>query len=250
MTALPTNPDPASSVPPSPAAAPAATRRAKPENLLLNLVCTVGIPTLILSKFSGDKILGPIGGLLIALTFPIGYGVYDFTVRRRANFIAIVGFVSVLISGGFGVLKVGGFLFAVKDAAIPTIIGLGVLLSMRAKTPLIHELLFNPQVLDVEKVNRSLREKGNEREFAKLLERSSYFLAFSFLISAILNFFLARYLLVSPPGTEAFNGELAKMHCLSWPVIVVPSMGMMMFAFWRLMNRLQRRTGFTLEGLF
>ena len=98
--------------------------RPKPENLLFNLVCNVVLPTVILAGFSGEKWLGPKWGLVIALGFPVGYGLHDFFARRRWNFISIIGFASVLISGGFGLMKMGGFWFAVKDAAIPGIIGL------------------------------------------------------------------------------------------------------------------------------
>src|SRR5947209_8055591 len=62
----------------------------KPENILLNLLFTLGIPTLILSKFSGDRTLGPVAGLLVALAFPIAYGIYYLAgallISAAANF--------------------------------------------------------------------------------------------------------------------------------------------------------------------
>ena len=147
------------------------TPRPKPENLLFNLVCNVVLPTVILAGFSGERWLGPKWGLVIALGFPVGYGLYDFSVRRRWNFISIIGFASVFISGGFGLLKVGGFWFAVKDAAIPGVIGLAVLASMRAKAPLVNELLYNPQVIDVERVEAGLMARGTQNAFTGLLRR-------------------------------------------------------------------------------
>jgi hypothetical protein len=226
------------------------TPQPKPENLLLNLICNVGVPTVILTGFSGAKWLGPKWGLVIALGFPVGYGLHDFAVRRRWNFISIIGFLSVLISGGFGLLKVGGFWFAVKDAAIPAIIGLTVLASMKAKYPLVTELLYNPQVIDVEKVDAALAARGTQSEFAGLLRRATGLLSLSFFASSVLNFFLARYLIKSPPGTEAFNGELGRMHLLSWPVIVLPSMAMMLFVLWWLLRGTTALTGLELDHLF
>ena len=226
------------------------TPRPKPENLLFNLVCNVVLPTVILAGFSGERWLGPKWGLVIALGFPVGYGLYDFSVRRRWNFISIIGFASVLISGGFGLLKVGGFWFAVKDAAIPGVIGLAVLASMRAKAPLVNELLYNPQVIDVERVEAGLTARGTQNAFTGLLRRSTGLLSLSFFVSAALNFFLARHLIRSQPGTAAFNGELAKMHLLSWPVIVLPSMAMMMLVLWRLMHGIKALTGLELDDIF
>ena len=226
------------------------TPRPKPENLLFNLVCNVVLPTVILAGFSGERWLGPKWGLVSALGFPVGYGLHDFSVRRRWNFISIIGFASVLISGGFGLLKVGGFWFAVKDAAIPGVIGLAVLASMRAKAPLVNELLYNPQVIDVERVEAGLTARGTQNAFTGLLRRSTGLLSLSFFVSAALNFFLARHLIRSQPGTAAFNGELAKMHLLSWPVIVLPSMAMMMLVLWRLMHGIKALTGLELDDIF
>jgi hypothetical protein len=223
--------------------------KTKPENLWVNLICNVALPTAILSWASGPKTLGPKGGLVVALIFPIGYGIHDFVKRRRFNFISVIGFASVLISGGFGLLQLAGFWFAVKDAAIPALIGVAVLVSMRTKSPLVQEMLYNPQVIDVERVDLALEQRTARGDFDRLLREASYLLTLSFLVSAVLNYFLARYLLKSPPGTEAFNAELAKMHLWNWPVIVLPSMAMMMYALWRLLAGLQRVTGLTLDEI-
>jgi len=221
----------------------------KRENLLLNIICNVALPTMVLAWMSGDRWLGPTWGLVLALAFPATYGLADFIRRRRCNFISVIGFSSVLITGGFGLMKLDGIWFAVKEAAIPAIIGGAVLASMRSKLPLVQEFLYNPQIMDVKRIEATMAERGTTHEFAGLLQGASRLLALSFFISAVLNFLLARYLLVSPPGTEAFNGDLAKMNLWSWPVIVVPSMGMMMLALWRFIKGLQVSTGLKLEEL-
>ena len=89
----------------------------KAENLFLNLFCNVALPTAIMSWGSGERALGPKWGLIVALLFPLGYGIHDFIQRRRFNFISGIGFVSVLFTGGFGLMKLEGFWFAVKDGA-------------------------------------------------------------------------------------------------------------------------------------
>lgn len=222
----------------------------KKENVFLNLICNIVLPTIVLMRFSSDRFLGPLWGLLVALAFPVGYGIYDLIARRKTNLLSILGFISVLLSGGLGVMKVGGFWFAVKDAAVPTVIGAAVLLSLRTKNPLVRELLFNDQVIDVPRVTAALEERGRRTEFEQLLRRASIWLALAFLGSAVVNFFLARYILRSPPATPEFNAELGRMHLLVWPVIVIPSMAVMMFVFWRLVNGLTALTGLKTDEIF
>lgn len=221
----------------------------KPENLLLNLVCNVALPTAIMSWGSGERALGPKWGLLVALLFPLGYGVHDFIRRRRFNFISGIGFVSVLITGGFGLMKLDGFWFAVKDGALPALIGVAVLASMRAKEPLVHEMLYNPQVIDVERVDAALTARGTQEGFVRLMQSSSYVIASAMLISAVLNFSFARAIITSPAGTETFNRELAKMHWVSLAGLSIPTMAMMIYAMLRLLKGIAQLSGLTIDEI-
>lgn len=222
----------------------------KKENPLLNLVCNIVIPTVVLMKFSSERWLGPLWGLIVALIFPIGYGTYDLITRKKTNFLSILGFVSVLLSGGLALAKVGGMWFAVKDALLPTIIGVAVLLSLRTRTPLVRELIYNDSIVDVPRVDAALAERGSTAEFERLLRRASIGLALTFIASAPVNFLLALYVLKSPPGTSEFNAELGKMHWLALLVIALPSMVAMMIVFWKLMNGLAQLTGLTQDEIF
>lgn len=222
----------------------------KRENLLLTLLFNIVVPSLILAKLSGTEHLGPVAGLIVALIFPLGYGLWDFARRRQANFISVIGFASVLLTGGLGLMRLDGIWFAVKEAAVPAVIGFAVWASMRSKRPLVRQFLFNEQVIDVTRVESALAARGNRRAFDRLLENASYWLVGSFLVSAALNFALARWLLQSPPGSSAFNVELGKMNALSWPVIVVPTMGITLFALWRLLSGITRLSGLAFEEVF
>jgi hypothetical protein len=223
--------------------------RVKPENLWLNLTCNFVLPTAVQNWGSSPSLLGPRWALVVALVFPVGYGLHDFATRRRFNFISILGFASLLIYGGFGLMKLDPFWFAVKDAAIPGLIGAAVLTSMRAKEPLVHEMLYNPQVIDVVRVDAALNERGAQGEFRRLMKSASHLLALSFFLSAGLNFALARWLLKSPPGTEALNKELARMHWASLLGAMLPSLAMMLYALWRLLQGLERLTGLELDQI-
>jgi hypothetical protein len=229
---------------------PVSTAPAKKENPLINLACNIVVPTVVLMKFSTDRWLGPLWGLIVALAFPIGYGVYDLVRRKKTNTLSILGFISVLLSGGLALLKLGGMWFAVKDAALPTIIGLAVLASLRSKRPLVRELLYNEQILDVARIDAALAERGQREAFEALLRQASIWLAVTFMASAPVSFALARHILVSPPNTPEFNAELGKMHLLVWPVIAIPSTVALMVVFWKLLKGLGRLTGLSEDEIF
>ena len=227
----------------------------KRENTLLNIGFNILLPILVLNK--GKGLLGPylephfeniaVPILLIALLFPVGYFVYDYFKRSKYNLFSILGLVSVLMTGGIGILEIPTQWFAVKEAAIPLLLGIAVLVSLKTHYPLIRTLLYNPEMIDVEKVQAQLEVHNSQAQFDQLLTRCTWLLAASFLISATLNFVLARWIVVSPSGTEAFNAEVSKMMLWSWPVIAIPSMLIMMFALLRLLKGIKQMTGLTLE---
>ena len=74
-------------------------------------------------------------------------------------------------------------------------------------------------------------------------------LAASFFVSAILNYALARIILVAPPGTEEFNVQLGKMTWLSYPVIFVPAMIILLSAFYYLFRQITKHTQLELEDI-
>jgi hypothetical protein len=217
------------------------------ENLLLNLACTVAAPALILSKLS--ERLGAKTALIVALSFPLAYGIYDLIKRRNFNFLAALGFASTLATGGLGLMKLAPFWFAVKEAVVPTLIGLTVVVSQWTRKPLVRTMLFNEQVINVPRVEAALDARGQRPAFLSLLSNSSWLLAGSFVLSAVLNFGLARFLIKSMPDTPEFNAELGRMTLWSWPVIVVPSMIIMVFALWRLLKGLEQLSGLTLDEI-
>ncbi len=221
----------------------------KRENLLLNIAFNVALPSILLTYLSKPAMLGPVWGLIVALSFPLGYGVWDFIQRRQTNFVSVIGFVSVLLTGVFALIHVNRFWFAIKEAAIPTVIGVAILASLRSKRPLVRQLLYNDQVIDVPRIDAALQTRGNTRDFDRHLREASLLLAGSFAISAVLNFTLARILIRSDTGTPEFNAELGKMNALSWPVIVVPCLVIMLFALWRLMKGISRLTGLSTEEI-
>jgi len=199
---------------------------------------------------SDEARLGPVWGLIVALLFPLGYAGWDLATRRDLSPLSVLGFISLLLSGGFGLLRVGGFWFAIKEAALPVVLGLAIPLSLRTPQPLVRVLLYNDQVLDTERVRVALVERGKLTDFARLLAWASWMLALAMWVSAVTNFGLAWWLLPARAGTPEFNRQLGKLQFWSWPGTMLPTTAMVFYILFRLVHGLEGLTGLKGSQLF
>lgn len=220
------------------------------ENLFVNLLCNAILPGFLLQKLSTPQVLGPVWGLVVSLSLPLGYGLADLYRRRTWNLFAGLGFLSTLLTGVLGILRTDALWIACKEAVVPLLLGLAIPYSLRTRQPLVRTLLYNDQVLDTVRIQAALSARQAESGFEGLLRWASWVLAGSFLVSGILNFALARWMLTAVPGSPEFNAQLGRMNWLSWPVIVVPSMAVMMFALFRLLKGVEQLSGLTTDELF
>lgn len=212
-------------------------------NPLLEIGITIIVPAVILMKWSDAAHLGPLNALLLALAFPVGWGLWDGWRRRRLNWLSVLGIVSTLLTGGIGLLKLDAQWLAVKEAMVPGLIGVAVLVSNWTRWPLIRILVFNPDLFDVDKVNQALEQRRTAVQFEMRLRQGTVLLAATFFFSAVANYLLARWIVTSPAGTEAFNQELGRLTLLSYPVIALPSMAMMIALLYWLARGAKTLTG-------
>ena len=104
---------------------------------ILNLVFNIIIPTIILVKFDSIFNIGPEWGFFIALCFPLLYGCWDLIVSGKYNFFSIIGFLSIILTGGIGLFKLDAHWIAIKEAVVPFTIGIVVLISAKTKFSII-----------------------------------------------------------------------------------------------------------------
>jgi hypothetical protein len=221
----------------------------KKESPLVSLLVSIVIPAIILSKFSTEEYLGILPGFLVALAFPVGYAIYNLLVRKETGFIAIIGFVSIFLTGIIGVFEFPTEWLAVKEAAVPLLIGIAVIVSLKTPYPLVKKLLFNEELLDLKLIDKKLKENDNVFEIEKVLVKSTFMVAGSFLLSAFLNFFLTKYIVVSPAGTAAFNEELGTLTAISYPAIALPSTAVMFVALYYIFKQITKLTGLSFDEI-
>ena len=243
----------------------------KKESMLANLLLNIVIPTLILMKGSESPwLLGQLQGLdgqtgwalgafyqdhgiqlaiVVALAFPILYGLYDFKRAGKVNVFSALGVFSILLTGGISLLQLDPQYIAIKEAAIPGILGLVTVLSLKTRFPLVKTFLYNDKILRVDRIASALEAHKTQSEFEQSLKVASWLVAGSFFLSSFLNYVLAKWIIVSPAGTAAFNEELGKMTALSFPVISIPAMIVMMAALFYLFRSIKKLTGLSLEDV-
>ncbi|EIK44952.1 hypothetical protein O59_001626 [Cellvibrio sp. BR] len=221
----------------------------KKESFFANLLMNIVIPTLILTKLSDAEYLGPTWALIIALAFPLSYGLRDFVANKKINVFSALGIVSVLLTGGLSLLQLDPEYFAIKEAAIPGILGIVTLISIKTRYPLVKVFIYNDKVLKIQKVDSALEQHQTKKHFERTLSNASLMIAASFFLSSILNYVLAKIILVSQPGTAEFNAELGKMTALSYPVIALPMLIIMMGTLFYVFRSIRLLTHLTLEDV-
>lgn len=228
---------------------PLAMTRPAPQSPWLEIAVTILLPSIVLMQASGADALGPKGALLLALAFPLGWGLNSWRQRRGFGTLAAIGVVSTLLTGGMGLLQLDGSWFAVKEAGVSALFGLAVAVSAFTRKPLIHALLLHPNLFDVPRLQAALDARGSTGAFARRMRQATLWLASTFAVSATLNYVLARWLVSSPSGTEAFNAELGRFTLISWPAITLPSLLMSMTLLWWIGRGIQQLAGLHLNDL-
>jgi hypothetical protein len=250
------------------------TNNAKPvkrESMLANLLLNIVIPTLILMKGSENSWLtsqllnidAQIGtdlavfyglhgvklAIIVALAFPIVYGIFDFKRAKKINMFSALGVFSILLTGGISLLELDPQYIAIKEAAIPGILGLVTVFSLKTKYPLVKTFLYNDKILKIKEIEAALDKHQKQPEFARSLNVASWLVASSFFLSSFLNYALAKWIIISPAGTAAFNEELGKMTALSFPVISIPATIVLMSALFYLFKSIKKLTGMSFEDV-
>ncbi|GHB56770.1 hypothetical protein GCM10008107_02050 [Psychrosphaera saromensis] len=219
-------------------------------NVFLELIINVVVPSLILMKLSDNESLGSVNALVLALLFPFVYGLYDLIKNKSFNFISLLGFLSTLLTGGIGLFELDVQWLAVKEAAIPSAIGFVVFLSGFSNKPIIAKMLLNPMIFNLNLIYDALAKSNNTAQFKSKINRANHYLSITFVFSAAMNYWLAKWIVTSPTGTVEFNQELGEMTMLSYPIIAIPSFIMLIAILFYVVKTMEKLTSLPLDKLF
>ena len=230
----------------------------KKENPIYNLGFNIILPVIVLNKgqifFSSAE--APIYVLIIALSFPFLYGLKDFIIAKKINFISLIGLIGIALTGGLALLQLEGIYFAVKEAAIPLALAFVAVGSIFFKKPLASLFIFKSALFDIKKIKEKLQENKKEKHFEKLMNFSTLGISVSFVLSAILNFIIAVFVFkdIDPAMDEelkrqVINEQIADMTWMGYVFIALPLTLITGFLLWWILKQLKTLTGLSLEEL-
>ena len=237
----------------------------KEESPLINILINVLLPVVILSYMSKEQgygeqakpwYIGPHKALLVAVLIPFCYGLFHFIKSREFNLFSGIGVLSVLLTGGVtlylwnedGSVKPDAALwFGLKEAIQPLIIGLVVLVSHWTKAPLFREFIYNENIFDISRVEKTVKEENLQTEYDQVIYRNTLLFCATFLISAGLNMFLAHYFLgaldfSASNAQELYNQGVAKITGWGFLVIGLPLFVIASFIMFKHTKDLQKLT--------
>lgn len=212
---------------------------------MISLVINILIPTVIMMRYASEDKLGAVNALLIALAFPFLYGVWEMAKTRKVGWVPILGLVSIAISGGIGLLKLPASWIAVKEAMIPGILALAILVSAWIGRPLAR--VFLDAIIDKDRVYPLLEEQNKMEDYDRRTSVATWMLAGTFILSAALNFILAKVVVTADGGTQQYTEQIGRMTALSFPVITIPVFIALTASIFYIMATLSKLTGLEMD---
>ncbi|MFT6146268.1 MAG: hypothetical protein ACJAZO_002436 [Myxococcota bacterium] len=225
----------------------ASMSRPNSSSAIVELLINVAAPTIVLVFLSTEDWLGPVWGLAVALAFPLCFSLYTAVRARRVSPIAIIVIGSVLLTGGIGLFELDVRWFAWKEAAVPLIMGVFVLVSTRTPWPAIPTLL--DPLLDADKVKARLDEEGTAQAHESALVWATLWIGLVLVLSAVGTFAFARVMVTSATGTEAFTSELGSYTGWSLAAVGIPTLIGMGVVLRGLLIGIEDRTGVDVDAL-
>ena len=233
------------------------------ENPLTNIMVNILIPVVALSMLSktGDKPwhIGPLWGMIIAVALPAIYGVWYLAKNRKFNFFSVLGVVGILLTGTItlfvwnkdgSVKENAALLFAIKEAAIPLILGAAILYSHKTSKPLVEVFMLNPDILDIARIEKAVDQKGTRGQYDAMRLKGTWMLAGSLFLSSVFNFILAMWFLANKADRESYNAAVGKLTWVGFLVIGIPLMVIMMTGLFYLIRKIREITDLDKDEVF
>ena len=237
---------------------------------LINVLLSVLAPVLILEKCSGSGGAwydwGTMWALVVALSLPIGCGIYSVVSQRRVEPLAVFGLLGTLLTGVVSMYANSGageairpdtpWWYAGKELMVATMLAGAVLVTARGRSSLLRAFVYSEALYDIPLIEQKVQELGCTDDYRRLELQGSRLMAASLLGSGLANFGLSLYFLLPvlklPAADQAlaYNQAVGGMHWWGFVVIGVPLMVTLVAVMRFLARRLQALTGLPSDRIF
>ena len=205
------------------------------------LVATVVLPGFALIFLTDQDRLGPTVGLVVALVPPILWGIVSMVREGQVSALAVLALVSVLLTGGVGLLRLDAGWFALKEAAVPVLIGVGTFVTATTRYAVVPILL--ARMFDLDRVYEAAEARGTREALESTLVRATRLAGGVLVGTAVVTWALARFMVQSETGTEAFADELGQYTLVSVPALLIPSTVLMAWVLSGVLGAVESATG-------
>ena len=236
---------------------------------LLNVLLSVLAPVLILDHCStsgpGLLELGTTWAMVVALSLPLGCGVWMFLEHRKVDPITLFGLMGTILTGvvtvyantgdGGAIRQDTPWWYAAKEALIAALLGGAMLVTARRRDSMLRLFIYSDSLFDVVRIEKAIQETAQADAYNRLLWKASAFTASTLFFSAAANFCLALYFLLPVLNQPAekqileYNYAVSSMTWWGYLVIGVPLMITLILVMRYLLRKLGELTGLDRDSL-
>lgn len=237
---------------------------------LLNVFLSVLAPVLVLDHCSapGDSWwnLGTTWAMVVALSLPIGCGIYSFATEKKVELLTVFGLLGTILTGvvtvyantgdGMAIRPDTPWWYAAKEGLIALFLAGAMLVNTRKEGSMLRAFVYSDAIFDVRAIEKAVDANGVRPQYDKVLDCAAYMTAASLLFSAFANFGLALYFLLPVPDApaaqqpELYNYAVSKMTWMGLLIIGVPLLATLMLVMRYLSNKLALVSGLGQERIF
>ena len=213
----------------------------------IELALNVALPAFVLIALSSEDRLGPMWAFVLALAFPISHAVRSRVLGKEFSPLTALGLISVLLTGGVGLMELDARWFALKEALIPLVMAVFTLFSRHTRWPVVETMFY--RIIDADRVRQELSVTSSPGLLDEHMNRVTWLFIGSFFYSATASYALAIYMVTSPGGSVEFNEQFGQFHIASFVVVGLPMMVVMGIALNGMLNALEHATGKPIDDM-
>lgn len=211
----------------------------------IEIGCTVFIP--MLTMWFGPDLFGPNAALLLGLSAPLLFLLANLRREGRVSPLSALSIASVVLTGVVGLLSLDARWFAIKEAALPVLMGGSLAATARTRFAVVTALF--ERILDQEKLLASVATPSARAAYDAATSQATLGIGIVTALSGALSFFLAQLLVTEPSGTERFVEQLGTYTAWSYPAVSLPVLIVTGVVLNRSLSGIERATGMPIDQL-